>query len=168
MNNIPPSAPDDFQKNMFPPETLRQIREGKNEIQTSGGIATVQMSLWLLNSFGDLMPKQIHVTQALDKLIPDFNYSKPVPWSELAAEEINVGRTRESAPRSGYFFLALLEAPELYGLMRTNHFYGEGTEFALVAATDQEGKEFRYFPFDCLEPGFQDELLAHFPKTEVQ
>lgn len=52
--------------------------------------------------------------------------------------------------------------------MRSNHLYGEGVQYALVAATDARGEDFRYFPFDCLESEYQAQLLRDYPIIEVK
>lgn len=96
--------------------------------------------------------------------LPDFYYLKPEP-SAYPTYGDKVTRNKEQNPRTGYKFVALVQAPEKHTWMKLpNHtHYGPGTELGLVALTPDN--QSRFFPFDCLEEEFKAHLSANFPVT---
>lgn len=96
--------------------------------------------------------------------LPDFYYLKSEP-SAYPTYGDKVTRNKETSPRTGYKFVALVQAPEKHTWMKLpNHtHYGPGTELGLVALTPDN--QSRFFPFDCLEEEFKAYLSANFPVT---
>ncbi|MFA6080105.1 MAG: hypothetical protein WC753_01330 [Candidatus Gracilibacteria bacterium] len=159
--HTPGDAPE---KNTFELETISAITQGHQSINRREDRVAITLSFGL---FGRqrLSPRLFSFASDLPSdQLPPFSYNKPTRDSEFVASVDEVERNKDE--RSGYKALAVLVAPEDRGIMRPGHFYGTGASHALVATGD-EGKSFRYFPFDCLDKEFIENELRDVPKFEV-
>jgi hypothetical protein len=146
------------------------VLEGlNNQVETDESEITVNMPLGIHNvsqAVHTLTPFPLKIRTKMDTLtpLPDFYYLIPEPTA-FATHRDKVPRNKEQNLRTGYRFVALIQAPENHTWMKLpNHtHFGPWTELWLVALTPDN--QSRFFTFDCLEDEFRTHLIANFPIT---